>query len=96
MSMRGLLEQALVPPGTADADAGSPRLPSMEVIRAVSSPQTNAPAPRRSLDIKVKAGAENVFAQQAVFSRLINGDLQALYRDGVLCADIDVTLMWRR
>ena len=26
---------------------GSPRLPSMEVIRAVSSPHTNAPAPRR-------------------------------------------------
>ena len=26
---------------------GSPRLPSMEVISAVSSPHTNAPAPRR-------------------------------------------------
>ena len=33
--------------GNGGRHLGSPRLPSMEVISAVSSPHTNAPAPRR-------------------------------------------------
>ncbi len=33
--------------GNGGLGEGMPRLPSMEAIRAVSSPQTNAPAPRR-------------------------------------------------
>ena len=40
--------------GNGGRGRGSPRLPSIEVIRAVSSPQTNAPAPRRSWMSKLK------------------------------------------
>ena len=43
-------------------------------------------------DIKVEISAENMLAQQAVFASLINGDLQALHSDGILGADIDITL----
>ena len=45
------------------------------------------------LHVKVKAGAEDVLAQQAVLPGLLDGDLQPLHRDGVLGADIDVALV---
>jgi hypothetical protein len=37
----------------------------MEVIRAVSSPQTKAPAPSE-LNIEIKAGIKDVLAEQPV------------------------------
>ena len=45
------------------------------------------------LDIKVKAGAEDIVAQQAVFTGLLDGDLQTLDGDGVLGTDIDIALV---
>ncbi len=45
------------------------------------------------LDVEVEAGAEDILAQQAVFPGLLDGDLQALDRDGVLGADIDIALV---
>ena len=44
------------------------------------------------LNVKVESGAEDVFAQQAVFTGLADGDLQTLYCDGILRTDIDVAL----
>ena len=44
------------------------------------------------VDIKVKAGAEDILAQQAVFSRLFNRNLQTMDCDRVFSTDIDVTL----
>ena len=45
------------------------------------------------VDVKVKAGIEDVLAQQAVLAGLLDGDLQALDGDGVLGADVDVALV---
>ena len=42
---------------------------------------------------KVKVGAEDVLAQQAVLLRLLNGDAQTLHRDGILRADIEVAVV---
>jgi len=40
--------------GKGGLGLGSPRLPSMEIMRAVSSPQTKAPAPMRISRSKLK------------------------------------------
>ena len=45
------------------------------------------------LDIKGKAGAEDILAQKAVFPRLLDGDLQAVNGDGIFGADVDVALV---
>ena len=79
--------------GKGGRGRGSPRLPSMEVIRAVSSPQTKAPAPSWISRSKSEAGAENILAQQAVFPRLPDGGLSRLHGDGVLGPDVDVALV---
>ena len=42
-------------------------------------------------DVKAEVSAEDMLAQQAVFTGLIDGDLQALHSDGILSADIDIT-----
>ena len=47
---------------------GSPRLPSIDVIRAVSSPQTNAPAPRRINKSKSKPELK-IFLPKRPYSR---------------------------
>ena len=47
---------------------GSPRLPSIEVIRAVSSPQTNAPAPKRICKSKSKPESK-IFLPKSPYSR---------------------------
>ncbi len=44
------------------------------------------------LDIKIKAGIEDILAQQAVFTGLVDSDLQTLYSDGILGADVNVAL----
>ncbi len=45
------------------------------------------------LDVEVEAGAEDVLAQQAVFTGLADGDLQPVDGDGVLGPDVDVALV---
>ena len=44
------------------------------------------------MEIEIKAGVKYIFAEQAVFPRLVNSYLQALDCDGVLRADIDIAL----
>ena len=45
------------------------------------------------VDIEVKAGAEDVLAQQSVFPGLLDGDLETVNGDGVLGPDVDVALV---
>ncbi len=52
--------------GNGGRGRGSPRLPSMEVMSAVSSPQTKAPEPWAMWMSKLEVGAQDVLAQQAV------------------------------
>ncbi len=47
---------------------------------------------KTDINIKIKAGFENILAQQSVFSGLIDRDLQTLDRDWILCTDIDIAL----
>ena len=79
--------------GNGGRGRGSPRLPSMEAISAVSSPQTNAPAPMRISRSKSKPRAQDVLAEQAVLARLVEGVLEALDGQRVLGADVDVALV---
>ena len=71
---------------------GSPTRPSMEAKRAVSSPQTKAPAPRLIWTSKVKARAQDVFAQEPQAPGLFDGDSQVLDRQRIFHAHIDITL----
>ena len=57
-----LSEQTLSLPGTAVLVWALLCFPSMEVIRAVSSPQTKAPAPSRSSTSKQKSVSKIFFA----------------------------------
>src|SRR5699024_153695 len=43
-------------------------------------------------NIKIKSCPENVFAEKSVLSCLSDGNVQSLYRNGVLCPDVNVTL----
>ncbi len=45
------------------------------------------------LDIELEACAEDVIAEKAVLSCLIDSDLETVYSDGVLCTDVDITLV---
>ena len=45
------------------------------------------------VEIEIKAGAEDVLAEQSVLLRLREGYLQPLHRDGVLRPDVDIALM---
>ena len=44
------------------------------------------------LKVEIKAGIEDIFAKQAILSRLVDGNLETVNRDGVLCTDVDVAL----
>ena len=72
---------------------GMPRLPSMEAMSAVSSPQTKAPAPSLRCRSKLPAAAEDVVAEVA--ARLGVGDRLGEALDGqrVLGAHVDVALV---
>ena len=64
--------------GNGGRGLGMPRLPSIDWRSAVSSPQTNAPAPKRS--------------SMSNFMRLANRDLEAVNGERVLRADVDEAL----
>ena len=63
------LPQRPLTAGNGGRVRGMPRLPSMEAMSAVSSPQTKAPAPSLILQVEVPAGAEDVVAQEAALLR---------------------------
>ena len=53
---------------------GMPRFPSMERMRAVSSPHTKAPAPSLIFTLKSKLGAGDVLAEEVPLLGLGDGD----------------------
>jgi hypothetical protein len=50
--------------GNGGRGRGMPRLPSIELSKAVSSPQTNAPAPSRKCARKLKSVPKNMIAKE--------------------------------
>ena len=44
------------------------------------------------VNVKIEPGIENIFAQQAVFPGLTDGDTQTLHSNRILGADIDIAL----
>ena len=89
---RGVAPKPFLARDRAAAVAACPRLPSIDAISAVSSPQTKAPAPIRISMRKLNARAADVAAQQAEPLRLPDGDLQPLDGQRVLGAHVDVAL----
>ena len=69
---------------------GSPRLPSIDSKRAVSSPQMYAPAPRRSSMSKVNVGAQDRSTQQPGGAGGIDRVSDTGLGLGVFAADIQV------
>ena len=45
------------------------------------------------VDVKVEPAVENILPQQPVFTRLPDGDFEALDRDGILRAHVDIAVM---
>ena len=59
--------------GKGGRKRGMPRLPSMEAMRAVSSPQTKAPAPSFIFMKKLMSEPEDVLAQEPFRQKLPDG-----------------------
>ena len=72
---------------------GWPRSPSIEWIRAVSSPQTNAPAPEPDFQVEIEARAQDILAQQAPLAALVDRPLDPLDGHRVFGADVEEALM---
>ena len=72
---------------------GVPRRPSTEAISAVSSPHTNAPAPRRTCSVKPKDVSMMLLAEVAGTLGQPDGRLQALDRERVLRPAVDIALV---
>ena len=79
--------------GNGGRTRGMPRLPSMEAMSAVSSPQTKAPAPSFSLTWKLWVLPRMRSPEEAALLRLGDGDVEPLDRLGVLGADVDVAVV---
>ena len=75
--------------GNGGRGRGRPEWPSSDAMSAVSSPQTNAPAPSTVSMSNVEAAAEDVLAEDAVRPRLLDRALEADDRERVLGADVD-------
>ena len=71
---------------------GVPRLPSIEAISAVSSPQTNAPAPRRISTSKLKGVLQMLLPSSPRRRASRKATRQPADRQRILRADIDVAL----
>ena len=77
----------------AAAAAAVPRLPSIEAISAVSSPQTNAPAPRRTSMLKLKVVPQMSLPSSPRCSACRMAVLQPLDGQRIFRPDVDVTLV---
>ena len=64
--------------GNGGRGRGRPASPSSDAISAVSSPQTNAPAPSTSLDVELEAAAQDVLPQHSVLPCLLDRPIQAM------------------
>ncbi len=76
--------------GKGGLGMGMPRLPSIEAIMAVSSPQTKAPAPSMTCRSKESLTAEDAVAQDAEPAGVFGSLAHALHGKGVLGAHIDI------
>ena len=64
----------------------------IDASRAVSSPQTNAPAPLRISAIEIEIQTKNIVAKQSVFIRLFDNRIfPASNREWIFCADVNET-----
>ena len=80
--------------GNGGRGRGMPRLPSMEVMSAVSSPQTKAPAPRYISTIEVKPRVQDVLAQKPVSSLAWSMAMFSLFHgQGIFRPAVDVALV---
>ena len=48
---------------------------------------------KAQLNVEIKAGTQDIFAQQAIFAGLANGHLEAVYGDRIFSADVDISLI---
>ena len=88
------LPQSPVRAGKGGRKRGMPRLPSMEAIRAVSSPQTKAPAPSLILIFEVRICEPRMFLPRNPFSvACLMAMAQAPDGQRILGADVDVGLV---
>ena len=78
--------------GNGGRGRGRPAQPSSDAISAVSSPQTNAPAPSTISMSKWKPRPRMFVAEHAVFARLLDGACQAVHRQRIFGADVDDAL----
>ena len=70
-----------------------PRLPSIDAISAVSSPQTNAPAPRRMSMWKLKRVPKMLLPSRPMRSACLMARLQALDGQRIFGAHVDEALL---
>ena len=79
--------------GKGGRGRGSPLFPSMENMRAVSSPHTKAPAPILISRSKSKPVSKMFFPRNLYFLRLVDGPGQPFDGKRVFRPDIDVALV---
>ena len=72
---------------------GWPRSPSIEWIRAVSSPHTNAPRAEADLQVEIEARAEDVLAQEPPLAALGNRVFDPLDGQRILGPDVEEPLL---
>ena len=78
--------------GNGGRDFGIPRFPSIDAIRAVSSPQTNAPAPSFMVISKSKPEPKMSWPNRPYLPRLGNGFLEPNDCQRILGSDVDVAV----
>ena len=92
LMQRGACPKGRTTPGTADAGRGTPRSPSTEAISAVSSPQTNAPAPSRTSTSKPKSTRRCRLPSRPRRSAWRMATLSRFDRQRIFGAAVDVAL----
>ncbi len=70
-----------------------PRRPSIEASSAVSSPQTNAPAPSFTDKFEAEVGPHHALAQQAALPAALEGLVDPLDGQRILGADVEEALV---
>ena len=92
LSTLGLSHRPLTA-GNGGRGRGSPRLPSMEVMRAVSSPQTKAPEPMRISRSNSKSVPMMFLPSRPYSAGLVDGVLPAAPRPADTRPAVDVALV---
>ena len=96
VNVGGLIQNSRFWAGKGGLSRGMPRLPSMDSMRAVSSPQTKAPAPTLMFRSQEKPVPRMFLPNRPRAAGLLDGLAQPLHRQGVLRPDIHDTCRWPR